>query len=139
MFRFFLVCLLCLQALPASCTDVPAPAAREESLSRPVLWDVDWDSIDWRFNPELPFLFIKSTYFSRAFVSFSPEVKAGDLFPVPQGKGRVFFQVTEVERLLDGGSYGFSGVILKKVPDCVKKKVEIDTTNVSRKRHVSPL
>lgn len=134
MFRFFLVCLLCLQALPASCTDVPAPAAREESSSLPILWDIDWDAINWRFNPELSFLFIESGFSSRARVFFSPEVKAGDLFLVPQGKRHVCFQVEEVDGVFDGGSYGLRGRIVEKLPRCVKKKAWIEHKIDRRKK-----
>lgn len=125
MLNFIFACF-CIFSHPAVSADASPVAACDEPSSLSILWDVDWDAINWRFNPELSFLFIESTYFSRAFVSFTPEVKVGDLFLVPQGKGYVLFQVTEIKRLLDGGSYDFSGRTLKELPRCVKKKAVID-------------
>lgn len=122
----FLVACFCIFSHPAVSADVPPVAAYGEPSSLPILWDVDWYAINWRFNTELSFLFIESGFSSRARVFFSPEVKAGDLFLIPLEKGHVCFQVEEVDGVFDGGSYGLRGRILKKLPRCVKKKAWIE-------------
>lgn len=132
MLNFIFACF-CIFSHPAVSADAPPVAAYDEPSSLPILWDVDWGSIDWRFNPELPFLFIESGFSSCARVFFSPEVKAGDLFLVPQGKGHVCFQVEEVDGVFDGGSYGLRGRIIKKPPRCVKKKTAIEYKTVRHK------
>lgn len=124
MLNFIFACF-CIFSHPAVSADAPSVASYDEPSSLPILWDVDWDAINWRFNPDLPFLFIESGFSSRARVFFSPEVKAGDLFLVPLEKGHVCFQVEEVDGVFDGGSYGLRGRIVEKLPRCVKKKAGI--------------
>lgn len=83
----------------------------------PVLWVVDWNKLDWRFDKGIdgkPYLFIKSGINSVYLVE--SVVKAGDCFLIPKGKDTVYFQVTEIVRYFDGGSYGFDGIILTKAP-----------------------
>lgn len=122
MLNFIFACF-CIFSHPAVSADAPPVAAYDEPSSLPILWDVDWDRLNWSFNPESSYLMFKYNVFStRVFVSFSPEVQAGDLFLIPLEKGHVCFQVEEVDRFYDGGSYGLRGRILKKLPRCVKKK-----------------